>query len=108
MSDAPALLVCTTYRLRPDSAEAFRALALRMQAASKASDGCAFLDVTKEVDDPAVFRLIEGWRDQAALDAHSASDEFKVQLKDASELAIIDRSIDVYSVKQKKAVPAPS
>lgn len=108
MTETPALLIYTTYRLLPDDVEAFRSLALRMATTAKARDGCAFLDVAQDVSDPATFRLVEGWRDQAALDAHGASGEFQTVLKDAAALGIVGRSIDVYSVAEKKAVDMPS
>lgn len=108
MTDTPALLSYTTYRILPDDVEAFRALALRMAAMAKARDGCAFLDVTQDASDPATFRLVEGWRDQAALDAHGASGEFQAVLKEAATLGIVDRSVDLYSVAEKRAVDVPS
>ena len=108
MTETPALLVYTTYRLVPDDVEAFRSLSLRMTTMAKTRDGCAFLDVAQDIGDPATFRLIEGWRDQAALDAHGASDEFQSVLKDAAALGIIGRSIDIYSVEGKKTVDMPS
>ncbi len=108
MTETPALLIYTTYRLLPDDVEAFRSLALRMATTAKARDGCAFLDVAQDAGDPATFRLIEGWRDQAALDAHGASGEFQSVLKDAAALGIVGRSIDVYLVAEKKTVDMPS
>ena len=108
MTETPTLLVYTTYRLVPDDVEAFRSLAMRMTATASSRDGCAFLNVAQDVSDPATFRLIEGWRDQAALDAHGASEEFQVVLKDAAALGIVDRSIDIYSVAGKKTVDMPS
>ena len=104
MTETPALLIYTTYCLLSDDVEAFRSLALRMATAAKARDGCAFLDVAQDVSNPATFRLIEGWRDQAALDAHGASGEFQTVLEDAAALQIVGRSIDVYSVAEKKTV----
>ena len=108
MTETPALLVYTTYRLVPDDVDAFRSLALRMATTTTARDGCAFLDVAQDASDPATFRLIEGWRDQAALDAHGASGEFQALLKDAAALGIVGRSIDVYSVAEKRTVDMPS
>ncbi len=108
MTQTPALLIYTTYRLVADDVDAFRLLALRMAITAKARDGCAFLDVAQDASDPAIFRLVEGWRDQAALDAHGASDEFQNVLKDAAALGILGRSIDVYSVAEKRAVDMPS
>ena len=108
MTQTPALLIYTIYRLIADEVDAFRLLALRMAMTAKARDGCVFLDVAQDASDPATFRLIEGWRDQAALDAHGASEEFQNVLKDAAALGILGRSIDVYSVAEKRAVDMPS
>ena len=108
MTDTPALLIYTTYRLVPDDVEAFRSLALRMAATTVARDGCAFLDVAQDAGDPATFRLVEGWRDQAALDAHGASDEFQAVMKEAGALGIVDRSVDVYSIADKKTIDMPA
>ena len=107
MTETPALLIYTTYRLLPDDVEAFRALALRMATTAKARDGCAFLDVAQDARDSATFRLIEGWRDQAALDEHGASDEFQAVLKDAATLGVVGRSVDIYSVAGKKTIDMP-
>ena len=108
MTDTPALLIYTTYRLVPNDVEAFRSLALRMAVTTKARDGCAFLDVAQDAGDPATFRLVEGWRDQAALDAHGASDAFRAMLTEAGALGIVGRSIDIYSVAEKRTVDVPS
>ena len=108
MTETPALLIYTTYRLLPDDVAAFRSLAWRVATAAKARDGCVFLDVAQDASDPATFRLIEGWRDQAALDAHGANGEFQAVLKDAAALGIVGRSIDVYSVAGKQTVEMPS
>ena len=108
MTETPALLIYTAYRLIPDDVEAFRSLALRITTTAKSRDGCVFLDVAQDISDPATFRLVEGWRDQAALDAHGASSEFQAVLKDAAALGVLGRSIDVYSIAEKKAVDIPS
>ena len=108
MNDTPSLLVYTTYCLVPDDVEAFRSLALRMATMARAREGCAFLDIAQDFSDPGAFRLVEGWRDQAALDAHGTSDEFQSVLKEAAALGITGRSIDVYSVSKKKTVDMSS
>ncbi|WP_174297091.1 putative quinol monooxygenase [Sphingomonas bacterium] len=108
MTDTPGLLGYTIYRLATDDVDAFQSLALRMATMAKARDGCSFLDVARDASDPATFRLIEGWRDQAALDAHGASDEFQAVMKEAAALKIVGRSIDIYSVAGKQAVDMPS
>lgn len=108
MIETPALLIYATYRLMPDDVEAFRSLGWRMATTARSRDGCVFLDVAQDIDDPATFRLVEGWRDQAALDAHGASSEFQAVMKEAATLSVIGRSIDVYSIAEKKTVDIPS
>ena len=108
MADTPTLLVHATYRLKPEDVEAFRSLASRMAALAGARDGCAFLNVAQDIGDPATFRLSEGWRDQAALDAHGASTEFQAILQEAATLGVVDRMVDVYSVSGKTVVGMPS
>ena len=108
MTEIPSLLGYTTYQIVPDDVDAFRSLALRMATMAKANDGCFFLDITQDASDPALFRFIEGWRDQAALDAHGASAEFQSVIGEASALGIIDRSIHIYSVAGRQIVDLPS
>lgn len=108
MTETPTLLIYTTYRLLPDDAGAFRSLASRMATMARAHDGCAFLDVAHDIEDAATFRLVEGWRDRAALDAHGASDAFQTVLKEAAALRIVGRCVDVYSVAGKETVDLPA
>lgn len=44
--------------------------------ASLAQDGCIAYDIFTSATRPDVMMICETWRDQAALDAHSASAEF--------------------------------
>lgn len=99
---AATLLVHASYRLAPDDVAAFAALASRMAAAARRRDGCVFLTVTQDLDDPSTFHLFEGWRDQPALDAHGASLEFQAIMTEAASLKIVERIIDVYSVADAK------
>ena len=106
MTETP-LLIYASYRLQPEDVEAFRSVASRMAAAATARDGCAFLDVTQDISDPATFRLVEGWRNQAALDAHLTSAAFQSALEEAGTLGITERSADVYRVGDKKPLAMP-
>ena len=108
MTETPSLLGYTTYQIAPDDVEAFRSLALRMSAMVKANDSCLFFDIAQDTSDPATFRLIEGWRDQAALDAHGASADFQAMIGEASALKITDRSIHIYSVAGRKIIDLTS
>ena len=50
--------------------------AKRLTAASLKQDGCIAYDIFESATRPEVMMICETWRDQAALDAHSASDVF--------------------------------
>ena len=57
-------------------AEALEA-AKALTAASLEQDGCVAYDVFESATRPGVLMICETWRDDAALDAHSASEPFK-------------------------------
>ena len=57
------------------AAEALAA-AKELTAASLAQDGCIAYDFFESATRPGVLLICETWRDQAALDAHSASAPF--------------------------------
>ena len=50
--------------------------AKRLTAASLEQDGCVAYDIFESATRPDVMMICETWRDQAALDAHSASEVF--------------------------------
>ncbi|MCM1066892.1 MAG: antibiotic biosynthesis monooxygenase [Muribaculaceae bacterium] len=52
------------------------AAARRLTEASLLQDGCKAYDIFESATRPNVMLICETWRDQAALDAHSASDVF--------------------------------
>lgn len=88
--------------------EVFRSLASHTAAAARARDGRVFLDAAEEIGDPTTFRLVEGWRDQGAFDAHNASYEFQAVLKDAATLSAVDRCADINWVLGKSTRDVPS
>ncbi len=58
---------------REEALEAAKALT----AVSLTQDGCVAYDVFESATRKGVMLICETWRDQAALDAHSASEPFK-------------------------------
>ncbi|TQS71703.1 antibiotic biosynthesis monooxygenase [Rhodobacteraceae bacterium] len=106
--DAPAILIYATYRVQAHDLEAFRDVATRMAEAARSRDGCTFLDVAEEVGAQGTFRLIEGWRDQGALDMHLSSKDFQAILAEAGDLAIIERRADAYSIASRTSLDMSS
>ena len=104
----PGILINATYRVRIDDTEAFKALAARMAVAARERDGCAFLKVGQDVNDPTTFYLFEGWRDRDALDTHIASDDFQGIMQEAGKLKITDRFADTYVVSGSMSLDMPS
>ena len=54
--------------------------AVRLTEASLLQHGCVAYDLFASVTRPDVLMICETWRDQAALDAHSASDVFVTEV----------------------------
>lgn len=52
------------------------AAAKKLVEASLKQDGCVAYDVFESATRPDIMMICETWRDQKALDAHSASQEF--------------------------------
>lgn len=52
------------------------AAATRLTLESLRQDGCIAYDIFESATRPEVLMICETWRDQAALDAHSASEVF--------------------------------
>lgn len=63
-------------QVSPDKHDTVLEAARSLTAASVAQDGCIAYDVFTSATRPDVMMICETWRDQTALDAHSASDEF--------------------------------
>lgn len=60
----------------PENREEVLSAAKRLTEASLKQDGCIAYDIFESATRPEVMMICETWRDQAALDAHSASDVF--------------------------------
>lgn len=61
---------------KEDKKETVLEAARRLTAASLQQEGCVAYDIFTSATRPEVMMICETWRDQAALDAHSASDKF--------------------------------
>ncbi len=92
------------YKLHPTDAEAFRAIAAASVAPTRAKDGCLHYAFAEDVTEPGLFRVAEGWRDRAALDAHLASPDFAETLRQAGELDIMDRQIMTFTASNGQSL----
>jgi quinol monooxygenase YgiN len=71
------MLVNAVLYTFPDAeADAAERLLRELGAASRREEGCLGFEVCRGDDDRGSFVLFEKWRDQAALDAHYATEQF--------------------------------
>lgn len=63
------------------------AAARRLTEASLKQEGCVAYDVFESATRPEVLMICETWRDQRALDAHSASEVFVTEVGTMRSLA---------------------
>jgi quinol monooxygenase YgiN len=72
------LVNAVTYTFPEERADEVERLLRELGAASRRESGCAGFDVCRgDADNAGTFVLFEKWRDQAALDAHYATEHFK-------------------------------
>ncbi|MEL6794397.1 MAG: putative quinol monooxygenase, partial [Pseudomonadota bacterium] len=65
---------------------------------SNKEDGCIVYKFYSDLMNPRRFRLYEEWRDQAALDAHFASDHMAEFQKQLASFRVLDRNIKKFEV----------
>ena len=75
MSDDP-VSVFASFRPRKGSEESLRILLAWMVERTRAEPGCERYDLYEERDASGALHLFERYRDQAALEAHRASDHY--------------------------------
>ena len=66
------IMIVAEFELKPPHAGDFIKLMKNHAELSRAEDGCQQFDVLQAQDDPSKVFFVEAWRDQAALDLHSA------------------------------------
>lgn len=62
--------------VRPENIEQYETLAKELVEKSQAEAGNVSYTLNKSTADPKVHTFIEIWKDQAAIDAHNASEHF--------------------------------
>ena len=64
-------------KVKPECVEAYLELAAEMGEKSRAEDGCLGYTLNQSMEDEYLYTVIEFWKDQAAIDAHNASEHFQ-------------------------------
>jgi quinol monooxygenase YgiN len=98
------LIIAGTVRLPPANVEPLRPHMIQMMSASQAEDGCLTYAYAEDVADPGLIRVFEMWRDQAALDAHFASDHMARWRAVREQYGLSDRKLFAYEVASQRAI----
>ena len=70
------ILIVVKWTIRPEFADSWMERVAEFTAGTRAEPGNLFFEWNRSVDDPNVYTLVEGFRDDAA-EAHVTSDHFK-------------------------------
>lgn len=72
------IAVVATIHVREDQVQRFEAVARELEEQVAAHEpGCVLYRMTRSRTEPLVYRSLEVFRDQAAIDAHIAADYFQ-------------------------------
>lgn len=53
---------------------------------ARLEEGCLYYDVQQRIDDPNTFYIIDGWKDQGAIDAHAGNDHVAEVMRELGPL----------------------
>lgn len=70
------IMIVVRWPVRPEHADAWPRITQDFTAATRAEDGNLFFHWSRDVADPTVYWLVEGFREDAA-EAHVSSDHFR-------------------------------
>ncbi len=71
------IFITARFRVLPQDAERWPEITQGFTRATRSEPGCLWFEWSRSVDDPAVYVLVEAFRDEAAGAAHVQSDHFR-------------------------------
>jgi len=98
------VVIVGSIRLPPENLAKARPAMGRMIDASREEPGCLAYSYAMDVLEPGLIRVIELWKDQAALDRHFASAHIAEWRAAWPELGITDRRLVAHQVEGMRAI----
>ncbi|MBQ9661874.1 MAG: antibiotic biosynthesis monooxygenase [Oscillospiraceae bacterium] len=83
--------------VREECLEDYIRLTEELVAASQAEPGCVTYTLNRCTENPRLFSFIEIWKDQAAIDAHNASEHFTRIVPQLGKLLEINYPVEHYT-----------
>ena len=71
------IFITARFRIKPEDADRWPQIAADFTKATRAEPGCLWFDWSRSLDDPAVYILVEAFRDDEAGAAHVRSEHFR-------------------------------
>lgn len=90
--------ILARHVIKPACLEAYHTLAAELVEKSRAEAGCVSYASVQSKDDPRVHVFVECWKDQAAIDAHNASEHFTRIIPQFTELFDEADQVTLYDV----------
>jgi quinol monooxygenase YgiN len=92
------LVVAGVVRVPPDKLASFRPHMEAMIRATREESGCLDYAYAEDVLDPGLIRVIEIWRDRAALDSHFGSGHIAEWRASWTQFGVSERRLIAYEV----------
>ena len=84
--------------VRAEAVDQYEALARELVEKSQAEPGCVSYTLNRSLSDPRVHTMLEVWKDQAAIDAHNASEHFTRIVPQLGALVEVADPVELYEV----------
>jgi len=99
-----SVIIAGTVRVPPEKLPGIRPHMDAMLAASRAEPGCVEYSYAEDIAEPGLVRVFEVWRDQAAIDAHFASEHMKAWRAAWPSFGVSDRRLLAYEVASERSI----
>lgn len=93
------IVVIGSFRIPPSMVDVIRPAMETMMIGSRAEEGCIEYSYALDVFDPGLVRVLEKWRDKAALEAHLRTVHIAEWRAQCSALAVSERELTGYDTK---------
>ncbi|MNQ29368.1 Autoinducer 2-degrading protein LsrG [compost metagenome] len=85
-------IVCE-LRCETANRERVRELILQFVEPARREAGCLYYDLYQTIEDPNTFLIVDGWVNQAAVDAHAANPHVATVMQELGPLLVFGPSI---------------
>ncbi len=97
---AVGIIVNGTFEVDPhDQSRMLGLIREHLEETRRTTAGCAYYYLAVNMERPSLIHLIEGWQDQASLDAHLASPQLQAARARMGAIAMKNYQTFIYEVK---------